>query len=429
MKNIRIVDDDRVIVLEFIKRNYEYEAGQYVFMRVGKIGFFEWHPFSISSHPDQDTICIHIKVNQGGRWTRALCQLLKRTKKIEMEKAAKVNRQKKRQCTMNASHDDLNVEWWKKIKIQIEGSHGYLTLRKPLHEYQHIIFIGGGIGITPLHSLFNQLVSDLSKSQDKFKNAEVKHIEFIFTTRSKAMITEFARKNKAWEYGENENEDKLKENNLVATTTTTPASPSDLDEDILLNFNSNPKRDKFPDIEDIEQKAEDAAISMIFMETGGDSTKFRNNPYASDQGESPTKNMALSKDDILVNAASTIIFERGNRTDTEEVEQSLDEYEMIMKKNSTIRSMNEMAVESFDIKCSTHITVVKDETMRMFYQTAYPFIKFKRPNIRQILYRAASISPITEIVVLTSGPKSMIHDVRKWGNELGIDIHFEIFDW
>ena len=88
-----------------------------------------------------------------------------------------------------------------------------------------------------------------------------------------------------------------------------------------------------------------------------------------------------------------------------------------------------MAVDSFDVKYSTHITVVKDETMKLLYKTAYPFIKFKRPNIRSILYKSASVSSITDIVVLTSGPKTMINDVRKWGQELGIDTHFEIFNW
>ena len=202
--------------------------------------------FSISSHPDQDIISIHIKVNQGGRWTQALCKLIKDTKKkYEMLQAVK-------------SPKNKSIEWYKKINIQIEGSHGHLTLRKPLHEYKHIIFIGGGIGITPLHSLFNQLISDLSKSKDKLSSdAQVKHIEFIFTTRSKAMITEFARKNKAWDIvndnNDNDDNDDNDDSNEMDEKQIEPTSINDLDPDELLNFSANQDRIDLSDIEEVER--------------------------------------------------------------------------------------------------------------------------------------------------------------------------------
>merc|ERR1719216_68230 len=90
---------------------------------------------------------------------------------------------------------------WKDISVQIEGPFGELTLRKELSRYEHVVFIGGGIGITPLDSLYNQLVSDLLDNNIR-RRAKTRKIDFIFTTRSRSLITEFASRNKAWEFYE-----------------------------------------------------------------------------------------------------------------------------------------------------------------------------------------------------------------------------------
>merc|ERR1719216_611799 len=88
---------------------------------------------------------------------------------------------------------------WKDISVQIEGPFGELTLRKELSRYEHAVFIGGGIGITPLDSMYNQLVTDLLDNKIR-RTAKTRKIDFVFTTRSRSLITEFASRNKAWEY-------------------------------------------------------------------------------------------------------------------------------------------------------------------------------------------------------------------------------------
>jgi predicted ferric reductase len=40
-----------VIKIEFPKKNFDYKAGQYVFIAIPALSYFEWHPFSISSSP------------------------------------------------------------------------------------------------------------------------------------------------------------------------------------------------------------------------------------------------------------------------------------------------------------------------------------------------------------------------------------------
>merc|ERR1712129_108677 len=88
-----------------------------------------------------------------------------------------------------------------------------------------------------------------------------------------------------------------------------------------------------------------------------------------------------------------------------------------------------MAVDSLDITNSTHITRVKNKAMREEYKKAYPFINFRRPNIRSIIFSAAAKSRSKNICVITSGPKGMINDCIRWGAEIGVDVHYEVFDW
>lgn len=44
-----------------------YHAGQYVYLNLKSIAYFEWHPFTITSSPDDDFLTVHIRCE--GDWT------------------------------------------------------------------------------------------------------------------------------------------------------------------------------------------------------------------------------------------------------------------------------------------------------------------------------------------------------------------------
>ena len=59
------------VVSLIIKRppGFNFEPGQYILINIPDIAVFEWHPFTISSAPEQDdVISLHIRV--AGFWTR-----------------------------------------------------------------------------------------------------------------------------------------------------------------------------------------------------------------------------------------------------------------------------------------------------------------------------------------------------------------------
>ena len=70
-----VVLPSRVVNL-VIKRptNFSFKPGDYIYLNIPSIAHFEWHPFTISSAPEQtDTISLHIRAV--GHWTNSLYQV------------------------------------------------------------------------------------------------------------------------------------------------------------------------------------------------------------------------------------------------------------------------------------------------------------------------------------------------------------------
>jgi len=68
----------------------------------------------------------------------------------------------------------------------IEGPYGSVSL--PLHYYQHVVLISGGIGITPMQSVFNELIHEMRDGR------KIKFLHFVWTVRETSMMNEFAQK-------------------------------------------------------------------------------------------------------------------------------------------------------------------------------------------------------------------------------------------
>ncbi|KAJ2746464.1 hypothetical protein GGI20_001307 [Coemansia sp. BCRC 34301] len=62
-----------VIELRFEKRGMNLKVGQYVYLCVPSISLFQWHPFTLTSAPEEDELSVHIWV--GGDWTRRLIDM------------------------------------------------------------------------------------------------------------------------------------------------------------------------------------------------------------------------------------------------------------------------------------------------------------------------------------------------------------------
>lgn len=126
---LTILDDDTCEVSVTIpeSRVWSYRAGQYIFLQVPDISFFQWHPFTVSECVGKD-MKVHIKA--GGDWTGKLKGLAKGQKSV-------------------------------KIDVGVNGPFGAPAQR--FYDYSHTILVGSGIGVTP----FSGILRDLQTRDDQ----------------------------------------------------------------------------------------------------------------------------------------------------------------------------------------------------------------------------------------------------------------------
>jgi ferredoxin-NADP reductase len=306
----------KVIRITFEKNSFKYEAGQYVFICIPSIAFTEWHPFSISSAPAaDDQMMIHLRVL--GDWTRKLYTFVE----------------------ANKDRKD-----WSDLTLFAEGPYGNLTV--PLEEYSSLVLISGGIGITPMQSIFNQCIYELQQNSKSVKN--LLRLHFVWCVRDPTMLDEFGKRHWAAEevnsssHGQNQNQ--------------------------------------------TQQQQQEYGDTTIIQRMGSRIPQW------------------FSPDLITVDAGETTIG-------------------------------------GCQIITHFYMTRVTDSQEQQRYEAEFPFLKFGRPNIGDILAEAQAANANgsgcsnncsrthSGVAVLTCGPSCLIYDVTKHAARHGIDCHTETFDF
>eukprot|EP00662_Eupelagonemidae_sp_cell21_P008015 gene8015-17145_t len=130
---------------------FEYKGGQYVFIAVPELSMFEWHPFSLSSAPHQGDISLHVRVLGG--WTRRL-----------------------RDLSLKGGGAGLRV------RVLLDGPYGAPGVDLDSDRYKCVLCVSGGIGITPLQSVTNDLIAQHRAGRP------LRHIYFVWSVRDKFML-------------------------------------------------------------------------------------------------------------------------------------------------------------------------------------------------------------------------------------------------
>ncbi|KAG0345253.1 hypothetical protein BG004_003849 [Podila humilis] len=69
-----VLHPSKVVEVQVVKDNFRAKAGQYVFLNCPDISKFEWHPFTITSAPEEDYVSVHIRIV--GDWTTSFAKRL-----------------------------------------------------------------------------------------------------------------------------------------------------------------------------------------------------------------------------------------------------------------------------------------------------------------------------------------------------------------
>ncbi|TFK29465.1 NADPH oxidase isoform 2 [Coprinopsis marcescibilis] len=128
-----------VMEVQIKKEKTITQAGQYIFISCPEISYFQWHPFTLTSAPEEDFISVHIRV--AGDWTTAFSKALGCDfgKKGKDEKAVDITQSISRALP----------------RVMVDGPFG--SASEDFLNYEAVMLVGGGIGVTPFASILKHI--------------------------------------------------------------------------------------------------------------------------------------------------------------------------------------------------------------------------------------------------------------------------------
>ncbi|KAJ0410765.1 hypothetical protein ATCC90586_001394 [Pythium insidiosum] len=166
-------------------KNFRFLPGMYLYVNIPIISQFEWHPFTISSAPEDEFLSVHIR--KAGDWTGALYALM-----------GQINeRHKSNLSVQNTTDTSVSEHLSPYPSIFIDGPIG-----APSQEYfrhRTVMFIGAGIGVTPFASILRSIVHQWEAFRCPCchavtipKTFRLQKIYFYWITREQEALTWFS---------------------------------------------------------------------------------------------------------------------------------------------------------------------------------------------------------------------------------------------
>ncbi|GAA5905496.1 hypothetical protein JCM8208_004299 [Rhodotorula glutinis] len=187
------------IELRFVKPSFTYKAGQWLYLNVPELSRFQWHPFTISSAPDDPYISVHIR--QVGDWTQALGARLGCTPHVAASLSASVNSRAsffplalddKVSEAQNPASDFYDVTLAALMAggelpvIRVDGPYG--APAQDVFKAEVAILIGAGIGVTP----FAAVLKNIWYMEQQHKLGALRRVMLVWIVRDTSNMAWFA---------------------------------------------------------------------------------------------------------------------------------------------------------------------------------------------------------------------------------------------
>ncbi|KAG8440805.1 hypothetical protein GDO86_006516 [Hymenochirus boettgeri] len=210
-----------------IKRppSFQYKPGDYVYLNIPVIAKYEWHPFTISSAPEQaDTMWVHIR--SLGQWTSSLYEYFHQPQSVnKQETKTLVHNLKNKQhasqehlfslshssgdvATNTVNHIELTSYRpcrtlpGEEIHISLDGTGNvqnrecyidgpYGTPTRRIFTSDHAVLIGAGIGITPFASILQSIMYRYQMRKQNCPNCKYSWCETIKDNEMKLRKVDF----------------------------------------------------------------------------------------------------------------------------------------------------------------------------------------------------------------------------------------------
>uniref|UniRef100_A0A3B5R2R7 NADPH oxidase 5 n=1 Tax=Xiphophorus maculatus TaxID=8083 RepID=A0A3B5R2R7_XIPMA len=133
---------------------FQFKPGDYIYINIPVIAKYEWHPFTISSAPEQpDTMWLHVR--SMGQWTNRLYEYFRQPESQAVcPKRLATSLRKRRQVKSSECVCFM-------CQCYVDGPYG--TPTRQIFASEHAVLIGAGIGITPFASILQSIMYRMRK--------------------------------------------------------------------------------------------------------------------------------------------------------------------------------------------------------------------------------------------------------------------------
>ncbi|GAA5915211.1 hypothetical protein JCM8208_007711 [Rhodotorula glutinis] len=137
-----IVHPGKTVELQIKKEKTTSRAGQYIMVNCPAISLWQWHPFTLTSAPEEDCLSIHFRVV--GDWTQDLADALG----CELDGRDSISKE--------IGGEDAVVPLVSVLpRIMIDGPFG--TASEDVLKFPVSLLVGAGIGVTPFASILKHI--------------------------------------------------------------------------------------------------------------------------------------------------------------------------------------------------------------------------------------------------------------------------------
>jgi NADPH oxidase len=154
----------QVCEIQIKKENTKTQAGQYIFFCCPAVSLWQYHPFTLTSAPEEDYISIHMRCQ--GDFTTAVSTALgcEWKKRGEASKVVGVNNDS------NASGVDPAL---RRVlpRVYIDGPFG--SASEDVFKYEISVLVGAGIGVTPFASILKSIWYRMNYPKKKTRLSKV----------------------------------------------------------------------------------------------------------------------------------------------------------------------------------------------------------------------------------------------------------------
>ncbi|XP_073485057.1 NADPH oxidase 3 [Aquarana catesbeiana] len=149
-----------VLEIQMKKQGFTMKSGQYIFLQCPSVSHLEWHPFTLTSAPEEPFFSVHVRAV--GDWTQKFIT----------------------ECVANRS---IHQNIWQPPRLAVDGPYGSATTN--VFNFKVSVCIAAGIGVTPFASVLKSIWYD---SCDPNRAMKLEKVYFYWLCRDTHAFEWFA---------------------------------------------------------------------------------------------------------------------------------------------------------------------------------------------------------------------------------------------